>query len=104
MSLATITRESTPAVGGFVYCIKHHERNAVKIGFSKDPWKRLRQLQTGSSDMFTLFDKLPGDRALERAFHKVFEDRRLQGEWFDDTDHRITFQFGRMAWEARMAE
>ena len=89
---------------GRVYCILHHERRAAKIGFSADPQKRLRQLQTASADMLTLFDSMKGDRALERAFHDHFAARRLSGEWFDNADHSVADLFGRMAWQARMSQ
>lgn len=88
---------------GFVYCICHHERRAVKIGFSKNPARRLKQLQTGSADVFTLFDSFPADRSHETAFHHTFADRRINGEWFDDADNLITGTFGRLAWRERMA-
>jgi hypothetical protein len=87
---------------GFVYCIVHHERRAAKIGFSADPYRRLLQLQTASPDILTLFDKLPGDTALEAAFHRLLADRRMAGEWFDNRDHQVTDLFGRMAWEQRI--
>lgn len=60
---APVRMEHTPPQG-FVYCIVHHERRAAKIGFSHDPQKRLRQMQTASPDPLTLYDKLPGDRPL----------------------------------------
>lgn len=88
---------------GFVYCILHHERRAAKIGYSATPERRLRQVQTASPDTLTLFDKLPGDRALEAAFHRALADRRMSGEWFDNRDNQVTDLFGRMAWEARMS-
>ena len=87
---------------GFVYCIIHHERRAVKIGFSRQPVRRLAQMQTASPDRLTLFDKFPGDRSLEAAFHHTLADRRMTGEWFDNRDGQVTDLFGRMAWEARM--
>lgn len=97
MSLA---RQIAPS---FVYCIIHHERHAVKIGFSKNPARRLKQLQTGSADIFTLFDAFTGDRSTELAFHRTFADRRIIGEWFSDEDHAVRDTFGRLAWRERMA-
>lgn len=91
-------------VTSFVYCIKHHERKAVKIGTSSNPRRRFRQLQTGSSDPLTLFDSMPGDRILEQVFHEYFADRRLTGEWFDNSDNAVSDVFGRVAWEKRMAQ
>lgn len=54
----------------------------VKIGFSKHPEKRVRQLQTGTSDRLILHALEPGDRKLERKRHSEFSDHRKIGEWF----------------------
>lgn len=101
MNAITPIAEVPEGMPGYVYCIVHHERRAAKIGYSADPYRRFKQLQTGSPDMLTLFDKLPGDTALEAAFHRHLADRRLHGEWFDNRDHAVTTLFGKMAWEAR---
>lgn len=54
----------------------------IKIGWSKNPRKRLRHLQTGlPGPVFVLrFD--PGPKALERALHDGWSHRRAHGEWF----------------------
>lgn len=93
--------EHTPAQPGFVYCIVQHERKAVKIGYSRNPQRRFRQIQTGSPDSLTLFDTIVGSRDLEAAFHRDWADRRLAGEWFDNRDGALTDAFGKLAWGAR---
>lgn len=57
-------------------------QDIVKIGFSTDPDKRLRELQTGSPFKLRLVKTYPGNRALERRLHGLFSDVRLHGEWF----------------------
>ncbi|KGF71363.1 hypothetical protein DO97_21630 [Neosynechococcus sphagnicola sy1] len=54
----------------------------IKIGFSKHPEKRVRELQTGTSDLLMLHALEPGDRELERKRHTEFSDHRKIGEWF----------------------
>lgn len=59
--------------------------DVVKIGFSKNPTARLRQLQSGFPMPLRLLGTEPGARALERARHKEFSDLRKSGEWFAHT-------------------
>jgi Meiotically Up-regulated Gene 113 (MUG113) protein len=54
----------------------------VKIGVSKHPDKRVRELQTGTSDTLILHALEPGDRELERRRHLEFAAHRKIGEWF----------------------
>ena len=58
----------------------------VKFGFSKDPDRRVRALQTGSSDLLVLLETVPvGDRSvreMERLLHREFAHLRSRGEWF----------------------
>jgi hypothetical protein len=57
----------------------------AKIGISSDPESRLKTLQTGSpKDLKLSFSfPVPDDKELEVYLHQRFEDRRLNGEWFD---------------------
>lgn len=54
----------------------------VKIGFSDNPESRLRDLQTGSPHKLKLLATMPGCYQTETELHKVFADRRINGEWF----------------------
>lgn len=71
---------------GYVYAIQAGGPDGpVKIGFSRDPWKRRKQLQTGSSERLCLLavatNCTPED---ERAFQRLAGSAFL-GEWFDWT-------------------
>lgn len=59
----------------------------MKLGFSADPEKRVKQLQTGSSLPLKLFHTEEVDdlrvKVAERALHKIVGMRRISGEWFD---------------------
>lgn len=67
---------------GYVYFIQGLCGGAIKIGFSKNPEKRLAELQTGYPDSLTIILMIPGTEATERAIHREFEASRLKGEWF----------------------
>lgn len=57
----------------------------VKIGITKSPKTRLKQLQTGCATELKLRMLIQGDRVMERRVHKLltpFRTRR-KGEWFN---------------------
>ena len=55
---------------------------AVKIGFSLDPNKRLKQLQTACPHKLVMLGTVDGDTDNEAALHKIAENWRMHGEWF----------------------
>ncbi len=69
---------------GWVYCIRDHEAEAVKIGFSADPSRRLLQLQTGNAMRLSLVAAIFTTREAETNLHWVFEELNIGGEWFAD--------------------
>jgi hypothetical protein len=56
-----------------------------KIGFSKDPNTRLKELQTACPYKLKVVATMPGCFATELALHSVFSDQRTHGEWFHFT-------------------
>jgi len=68
----------------YLYCISDGE--LCKFGFSAEPLKRLRALQTGSSSVLELVHTISVDvdrvRLLERELHREFANLRVRGEWF----------------------
>ena len=66
----------------YLYCISDGE--LCKFGFSAEPLKRLRALQTGSSSVLELVHTISVDvdsvRLLERTLHKEFANLRVRGE------------------------
>ena len=78
---------------GWVYIIQSHQTGAIKIGFSADPIKRGKQLQTGSASRLALVAVIPGNRRLEAFLHREFSQHRIGGEWFsgDAFDHLWAF-------------
>ena len=75
----------------YVYFIGDGE--FVKIGVARDPWHRLRDLQTAHPKPLRLISGIPCEierRAyhIESELHKRFAGKRASGEWFrlDTTD------------------
>jgi len=71
----------------YIYAIGTDNRQ--KIGFSKNPQARLKQLQTGNADQLVLhhYIEVADDRTrlLERYLHKDIGYKKLKGEWFSMT-------------------
>lgn len=79
-----------PAAGegseSFVYVIAAGPDGPVKVGFSGDPERRLRQLQTGHPERLRIYHRQTFDpvRAplMEKLIHRLMAPSRCQGEWF----------------------
>lgn len=65
---------------GYVYFIR--QGGWVKIGYSKDPESRLRDLQVASPTKLKLLRAEPGSPESERSYHDRFAALRGSGEWF----------------------
>lgn len=71
----------------YLYCISSGD--LCKFGFSGEPLKRLRALQTGSGTQLTLVHSvLVEDSSLIREYERVLHTeiglhRRVRGEWFN---------------------
>jgi hypothetical protein len=86
----------------YIYAIGTETRQ--KIGLSKDPSSRLKQLQTGNADELHLHHSIevPSDRVkiLERFLHKDIGYKRMKGEWFDMTKEEVVsyLEFAEITW------
>lgn len=67
---------------GFVYFIRAGRTASVKIGYGKNPYKRLDDMQVGSPHPLYLIGYCPGDRSDEFAWHKRWQRLHVRGEWF----------------------
>ncbi len=70
------------------------EGRPVKIGIAAQPNQRLAQLQTGNPETLELVEKFWAGTREQAAYwemlaHKLFEESRLAGEWFDCTASEI---------------
>lgn len=73
-----------------LYVIQSDVTGALKIGVSKNPNKRLKQLQTGSPYKLKLVGVFKGMAFHEKPLHSRLKPYKLsvyykktQGEWFD---------------------
>lgn len=55
---------------------------AIKVGKSRDPMRRLRGLQTGNATRLALLGVIDGDH--ERRLHRRWTRHHIAGEWFRD--------------------
>ena len=69
---------------GYVYLVRAEQLRLVKIGLSRNIFRRLHEMQVGSPDRLilqTLFTT--EDPAwLEQMLHQRFRHLRVRGEWF----------------------
>jgi hypothetical protein len=75
-----------------VYFIQCGSNGPIKIGFAKDPKKRVMQLQTGSPYKLNLLWAYQSeDPADERDIHAEFEEYKIRGEWYSPSDRLFEF-------------
>jgi hypothetical protein len=72
-----------------IYFIQDSESRAIKIGVSKHPIIRLRQLQTAHHSKLVLLKTMDGDAKGEWTLHQIFTRRK--GEWFEPTEELLSF-------------
>jgi hypothetical protein len=75
--------EAGEELDGWIYIIGCAEPLSYKVGFTtKDPRKRVKQLQTGCPVPLKLLGWYPGSLRQERELHEQLAEFRLTGEWF----------------------
>lgn len=68
---------------GYVYFIVNQSASKVKIGYSKNPWARVKDLQVGNSDQLLLAAMVRTTDPSEKKLHAELEEYRVGGEWFE---------------------
>jgi hypothetical protein len=72
----------------FTYIIQCESTGFLKIGKSRTPKARMKNMQTGCPSKLQMVWSWPED--IERELHSHFESRKVRGEWFDvDIDEAI---------------
>lgn len=68
-----------------VYLIKKENSNQYKIGVSKNPEKRLKALETASSENLILLLEFHSEYAykVEKALHRKYKQFNSNREWFN---------------------
>jgi T5orf172 domain len=67
---------------GSVYFIHDRDRDQIKIGHSRDPWRRIRTLQTGNSGELYLVGVMAAPKEIEKSIHWELYNYKKRGEWF----------------------
>ena len=71
----------------YVYVIGPKDHGPVKIGYSKNVEKRLKQLQTGHPEPLVIHAKeeftIKMGKAVERKFLREMNYKKAEGEWLD---------------------
>ena len=67
----------------YLYLLKNEDK--YKIGLSKHPHKRVKQLQTGNGKKIKLIEMFESKypTILEKSFHNIYQLNRMVGEWFE---------------------
>ncbi len=73
----------------YVYAISNGKH--IKLGVAKNPFKRIKQLSTGSSEKLILLGYFNGGFTKEKELHKQYKKVRENGEWFYPTEDLISF-------------
>ena len=79
----------------FVYIIKNMDTNNIKIGVSKDVYKRLETFRTGNDCQLELVYKsilCSNAFDIESNIHKEFKKYHIRGEWFN-TDVKSAIEY-----------
>lgn len=66
-----------------LYLILDESSKKLKIGRSKNVYKRLRQLQTSNSGVLSILFTIKGMGYCEESVHKKFAHLHVNGEWYE---------------------
>lgn len=80
--------EDSPHLG-YVYFVRAGE--AIKIGYSVHPIKRMSELQIGNPDPMELLGALRGTFQDEKALHADFSHLEIREEWFRAEEELLDF-------------
>jgi hypothetical protein len=75
-----------PRDKGYVYFMQAVDGGPIKIGWAKDPEKRLAAHQVSSASELKLLGAMWGTQDVERKWHARFAHLRIRGEWFEGTE------------------
>lgn len=88
---------------GFVYFLKAEKTNWYKIGMTNNLHDRLNQLRPIMPFKIKIayYIKANNRYKLEKKIHKVFKDKKINGEWFElsTNDIQLIKEFGGIAYE-----
>lgn len=81
-----------------IYIIYNYENKTIKLGYSKNPERRLIELQTGNSVKLTLLHVEEGSLEKEQELHNYLKEFKLTGEWYLYKDVKKLLNFYLTKW------
>lgn len=79
------SESANPRGSNYIYYVYDRSNYAIKVGTSRNPWSRVRDLQTGSAGQYELLGALKTDARSEKALHDALSPSHQRGEWFKCT-------------------
>jgi hypothetical protein len=78
-------------ISGYIYLLFDETIEVYKIGLTKDLKNRVRGIQAQSCSRISLVKSVFTDDTFgnESRIHSMFENKRVQGEWFKLTDSEV---------------
>ncbi|RYG06811.1 MAG: hypothetical protein EON92_19505, partial [Burkholderiales bacterium] len=77
------TSRGKGAADNYIYFVGTTTSYVVKIGISRNPWARIKDMQTGAPGQLQLLATIKTSTRSEIELHKYFKATRQKGEWFD---------------------
>lgn len=74
-----------------IYFVQESSIGAIKIGVSKHPKKRAKELQDHSLYVIKLLATVDGGYSVEHALHHLFAHAYIRGEWFRPVEELIAY-------------
>lgn len=69
-------------VMGYVYVIGESLDKPVKIGFSMNPWSRLKEISANHPSELSVLISFRAEKRIESLIHLQLKHRRVKNEWF----------------------
>lgn len=66
-----------------IYFVQCQQTKLVKIGYAKDPWMRLSNMQVGCPTYLKMVALVRKPKTYEAELHERFATHRHHGEWFN---------------------
>jgi hypothetical protein len=76
---------------GYVYFVQGASGSPIKIGWAREPQKRIATLQTGRPEPLRALALIEGSRRLEGSIQKHYARLRIRGEWFEPRPSLLKF-------------
>jgi DNA-binding XRE family transcriptional regulator len=84
---------------GYVYFIEGADSGLIKIGFSRNPRRRLGAIRAHAAEPVRLLATVRGGPDLARDVHSRFRRRRVQGAWFHPNEEMLALIRSADQWE-----